>query len=89
MAVDDWLIDFNVGKRKPEFTGYWKVVFVDEKNDVTFVRPAEAIEHPTLGKLTVREEEYERVVKAMSQARGYERGSKEKIARIADVVARL
>lgn len=68
MAVDDWLIDFNVGKRKPEFTGYWKVVFVDKKNDVTFVRPAESIELPALGKLSVREEDYERVVGAMAQA---------------------
>ncbi|WP_160012480.1 phospholipase D family protein [Rhizobium sp. 18055] len=89
MAVDDWLIDFNVGKRKPEFTGYWKVVFVDERNDVTFVRPAEAIELPALGKLSVRAEEYERVVKAMAQAVGLGRGPKEKIARIADVVAKL
>ncbi|TBZ47763.1 phospholipase D family protein [Rhizobium leguminosarum] len=89
MAVDDWLIDFNVSKRKPEFTGYWKVVFVDEENDVSFVRAAESIDLPALGKLRVREEEYERVVKAMSQAEGLGKGPKEKIARIADVVAKL
>ncbi|TAX97696.1 hypothetical protein ELH94_14805 [Rhizobium leguminosarum] len=89
MAVDDWLIDFNVSKRKPEFTGYWKVVFVDEENDVTFVRPAEAIELPALGELSVREEDYERVVKAMALAGGLGRGPKERIARIGDVVAKL
>jgi len=89
MALDDWLIDFNVGKRKPEFTGYWRVVFVDDENDVTFVRSAESIELPALGSLRVREAEYERVVKAMAQATGFERGPKEKIATIADVVAVL
>lgn len=87
MAVDDWLIDFNIGKRKPEFTGYWRVVLVDEENDITFVRKTEAIDLPAIGRLTVREEDHHRVVEAMARTNVGQRGPKEKIARIADVVA--
>ncbi|MGO8184197.1 phospholipase D family protein [Rhizobium leguminosarum] len=86
MEVGDWLIDFNVSKKIPEFTAYWRVVHWDEENDVTFVREADSIDMPTLGKLSVAKVDLPRLAEAMARSRVIERGPKEKIAGISDVV---
>ncbi|TBF36990.1 hypothetical protein ELG88_18070 [Rhizobium leguminosarum] len=54
IAPDDWLVDFDVSRTSPKFTGFWHVVHVDGDNDVVFARRHDFLAIPTLGRLTIR-----------------------------------
>lgn len=53
IEIGDWLLDFDVGRKEPKFTGYWQVVHRDEANDIAFVRQRDCVLIPTLGMLSV------------------------------------
>jgi len=89
MAIGDWLVDFDVSKRSPDFTGYWKVVHIDDENDVAFVRASEFIEVPTIGRLSASKAELSRLAEAMGRSHAVEKGLTERIASISDVVNAL
>jgi HKD family nuclease len=89
MKIGDWLIDFDVSKQSPDFTGYWKVVHVDGENDVAFVRASEFIEVPTIGRLSASKAELSRLAEVMDRSHAVEKGPKERIASISDVVNAL
>jgi hypothetical protein len=85
MTVGDWLIDFDVSKGRSKFTGYWKVVYIDKDNDVTFVRKSSSIDIPAIGRLKVTEDGQRQLAEALSNSSGTERGAYEKIAHLSQI----
>jgi hypothetical protein len=86
ISVGDWLIDFDVGKRNPRFTGFWRVLHVDDQNDVAFVKLSDTIDVPAIGKLTASKADLSHIAEAMTQSPALEKGPKERITSIAAVV---
>ncbi|WP_421567062.1 hypothetical protein [Ochrobactrum sp. EDr1-4] len=86
MAIDDWLIDFDVKKGKPKHTGYWKVVYIDDESDLTFVRKHSAVSIPVLGELKVAERDLPLLADALARSDVIERGVKGKIEHLTKLI---
>lgn len=86
MAIDDWLIDFDVSEENPIFTGYWKVINLDQDSELTFVRKYSSINIPTIGKLKVTENDLTRLATALALSKAVKLGPREKIVQLTELI---